>query len=71
MTQVTKNKQEDQLSYYIQTTNRFGQPVNIPVIDVRDGLAERLLGEQFIKSSNRSKYMSYNEYHISRKQTNQ
>jgi hypothetical protein len=67
MTAVVKNQQESQLSYYLQTTNKYGQPVNIPVIDVRDGLAERMLGKQFIKSSNRSKYITYNEYHISRK----
>jgi hypothetical protein len=67
MTAVVKNQQESQLSYYLQTTNKYGEPVNIPVIDVRDGLAERMLGEQFIKSSNRSKYITYNEYHISRK----
>jgi hypothetical protein len=67
MTAVVKNQQESQLSYYLQTTNKYGEPVNIPVIDVRDGLSERMLGEQFIKSSNRSKYITYNEYHISRK----
>jgi hypothetical protein len=67
MTAVVKNQQESQLSYYLQTTNKYGEPVNIPVIDVRDGLAERMLGEQFIKSSNRSKYITYNEYHISHK----
>lgn len=60
-------QQEGQLSYYIQTTDGNGMPVNIPVIDVRDGIAERLLGEQIIKAQNKSKYINYNEYHVSRK----
>lgn len=58
---------EDQLSHYRQWTNKYGEPVNVPVIDVRDGLAERLLAEQLIKSSNRSRYMNYNRYHQSYK----
>jgi hypothetical protein len=41
--------------------------VYIPVIDVRDGMAERALGEQIIKAQNRSKYINYNQYHISPK----
>lgn len=60
-------QQEGQLSYYIQTSDQHGMPVNIPVIDVRDGIAERLLGEQIIKAQNKSKYINYNEYHVSRK----
>lgn len=60
-------QQEGQLSYYIQTSDQYGMPVNIPVIDVRDGIAERLLGEQIIKAQNKSKYINYNEYHVSRK----
>ena len=61
----TINQQENQLSYYIQTTNKYGQPINIPVVDVRDGMAERILGEQIIKAQNKSKYISYNQYHQS------
>lgn len=64
--ETTKSNQES-LSYYIQTKDKYGRPVNIPVIDVRDGIGERMLAEQFIKSSNRSKYISYNQYHVSPK----
>lgn len=64
--QIIQN--EGQLSYYIQTEDKFGQPVFVPVIDVRDGIAERMLGEQIIKAQNRSKYQSYNHYHVSPKQ---
>lgn len=63
----TINQQEGQLSYYIQTTNKYGQPVNIPVVDVRDGMAERILGEQIIKAQNKSKYIAFNQYHESPK----
>lgn len=67
MAPQTINQQDGQLSHYIQTTNKYGQPVNIPVVDVRDGIAERKLAEHFIKSSNRSRFMNYNAYHISPK----
>ena len=59
---------EGQLSHYIQMTNKYGEPVYIPVVDVRDGVAERALGEQIIKAQNRSKYINYNQYHFSQKQ---
>lgn len=55
------------LSYYINTKNKYGQPVNIPVIDVRDGIAERLLAQSILKQCNRSTYINYNDYHVSRK----
>jgi len=60
---------EGQLSHYIQIENKYGQQVYVPVIDVRDGMAERALAEQVIKAQNRSKYMNYNQYHISPKQS--
>lgn len=63
-------REGEALSHYIQTTNKYGQPVNIPVIDVRDGLAERMLGEQIIKAQNRSRFIVYNQYHQSRKNHN-
>ena len=63
--QIIQN--EGQLSYYIQTEDKNGQPVFIPVIDVRDGMAERALGEQIIKAQNRSRYTNYNQYHVSPK----
>jgi len=53
------------LSYYINAKNKYGQPVNIPVIDVRDGIAERLLAQSILKQSNRSTYINYNDYHVS------
>ena len=59
------------LSYYINTKNRYGQPVNTPVIDVRDGIAERLLAMSIIKKANRSTYINFNEYHVSHKKPNQ
>ena len=58
---------EGQLSHYIQSQDKFGQPVYVPVIDVRDGIAERQLAEQVISAQNRSRYMNYNQYHISPK----
>lgn len=61
---------EDQLSHYRQWTDKYGNPVNVPVIDVRDGIAERLLAESVIKASNRSKYMTLNRYHQSNKKPN-
>lgn len=66
----TTTSKEGSLSYYIQVKNKHGITINIPVIDVRDGVGERLLAEQFIRSSNRSKYMNYNQYHVSPKKSN-
>jgi len=63
----TVTSEESALSYYIQTSDKYGNPINIPVIDVRDGLAERVLADQLVKASNRSKFINFNEYHISRK----
>lgn len=61
----TINQQDGQLSHYIQTTDKYERPVNIPVVDVRDGMAERALVEYIIKSTNRSIYLNYNQYHMS------
>jgi hypothetical protein len=58
---------EDLLSHYRITTNKYGQKVAVPVVDVRDGLAYRLMAMQMGKGSNRSKYITYNQYHTSRK----
>lgn len=58
---------EGQLSHYIQSQDKYGQPVYVPVIDVRDGIAERQLAEQIIRAQNRSRYTNYNQYHISPK----
>ena len=61
------DQSEGQLSHYIQSQDKFAQPVYVPVIDVRDGIAERQLAEQVISAQNRSRYMNYNQYHISPK----
>jgi hypothetical protein len=61
---------QEQLSHFRETTNKYGQVIYVPVVDVRDGMAERALAEQIIKASNRSKYIVYNQYHISRKNQN-
>lgn len=54
-------------SHYREATNKYGQKIMVPVIDVRDGIAERMTAYQMIKASNRSKYINYNEYHRSHK----
>lgn len=54
-------------SHYRETVNKYGQKIMVPVIDVRDGIAERLTAYQMIKAANRSKYIQYNEYHKPRK----
>lgn len=61
---------QETLSHFREATNKFGQVIYVPVVDVRDGIAERMLAEQIIKASNRSKYIVYNQYHISRKKQN-
>jgi hypothetical protein len=57
-------------SHYIQTKDGYGRPVNIPVVDVRDGIGERMLAMAIVKASQSSKYIKYNEYHVSRKPVN-
>ena len=53
---------QETLSHFREATNKFGQVIYVPVVDVRDGIAERMLAEQIIKASNRSKYIVYNQY---------
>jgi len=55
-------------SHYKTVVNKDGIPINIPVVDVRDGLAERHLAQSILKAVAKSKYIVYNEYHVSRKQ---
>jgi len=62
-----ENQEKTTLSHLRETTNKYGQKIYVPVVDVRDGLAERALAEQILKVSNRSRYMNYNQYHVSRK----
>lgn len=58
------------LSHFRETTNKYGQIVYVPVIDVRDGMAERALAEQMIKNASQSKFIRYNRYHVSKKNQN-
>ena len=71
MNQQIKYLQDDEgnnlLSHYRISTNKYGQDVAVPVVDVRDGLAYRLMAYDMIRESNRSKWLNYNEYHTSRK----
>lgn len=60
-------EQQEQLSHYRETVNKYGQKIYVPVVDVRDGMAERALAEQILKASNQSKYIVYNRYHVSMK----
>jgi len=51
------------LSHYRITTNKYGQERGVPVVDVRDGIAYRMMAYQMIRESNQSKYIKYNQYH--------
>lgn len=64
-----ENQEQEQqaLSHFRETKNKYGQIVYVPVVDVRDGLAERALAMQILKNTNRSKYINYTEYHVSKK----
>lgn len=61
---------QEPLSHFRETTDKYGRKIYVPVIDVRDGMAERALAEQILKASNQSKYFRYNEYHVSKKNQN-
>jgi hypothetical protein len=54
-------------SHYRVMKNGYGQDVAVPVVDVRDGLAYRMMADGMCKSNNRSKYINYNQYHSSPK----
>jgi hypothetical protein len=62
--------QEDLLSHYRVRKNKYGQDIKVPVIDARDGMVERVVATQMAKSGNRSKYITFTEYHRSHKQKN-
>jgi hypothetical protein len=64
---LTQEGEEELLSHYRVVKNKYGMEVGVPVVDVRDGLAYRLLAYQMIKASKRSKWINYNQYHQSRK----
>ena len=54
------------LSHYRITNTKYGREVRVPVVDVRDGIAYRLMAMQMSRASNRSKYITYNRYHESK-----
>ena len=55
-------------SHYRISYDKHGNEISrVPVVDVRDGIAYRLMGMQMDKSAGRSKYMNYNQYHVSPK----
>lgn len=63
MEPTTKQSEEGVKSHYRQTKNKYGVTVSVPVIDVRDGIAERMIAMNMVARSNRSKYIQYNQYH--------
>ena len=54
-------------SHYREVTNKYGQKIQVPVIDARDGIAERMMATAMSGTSNRSAYITYSEYHRSHK----
>ena len=64
------SKTEHKPSHYREAVNKYGNKIVIPVIDVRDGIAERMIGMNMIKSNNRSKWIVYNQYASSYKKNN-
>lgn len=68
---MENQEQTEALSHFREAVNKYGQKIYVPVIDVRDGMAERALAEQIIKAANRSRYITFNEYHVSKKPQNQ
>lgn len=70
MDPIQNQEPQEALSHFRETTNKYGQRIYVPVVDVRDGMAERALAEQIIKAANRSRYITFNQYHVSRKNQN-
>jgi hypothetical protein len=60
-------KNEERLSHYLEIDDKYGRIIQVPVIDVRDGVVERMIANQMLKAGNRSKHINYNEYHMSHK----
>jgi hypothetical protein len=54
-------------SHYRETINKYVQKIQVPVVDVRDGVVERMMAEQMENATTRSKYITYTEYHRSHK----
>jgi hypothetical protein len=64
---INKEGEEELLSHYRVIKNQFGQEFGVPVVDVRDGIAYRMMGQQMLKSNNRSKFMNYSRYNESQR----
>jgi hypothetical protein len=65
---ITQEGEEELLSHYRVIRDNNGEELGgVPVVDVRDGLTYRMLGEQMCKANNRSKFINYNRYHSSPK----
>lgn len=58
-TPVKINLEEGQYSHSLQTSDKYGNPIVIPVIDVRDGIAHREVAEHMLKKSNKAKGSKY------------
>lgn len=66
---INKEGEEELFSHYRIIRDVYGVELGgVPVVDFRDGLAYRMMGTQMLKSSNRSRYINYNQYHQSPKQ---
>ncbi len=64
---VHMGQEGEMLSHYRRWKDKYGQPVNVPVIDVRDGVVESMLASSILRAQNKSKHMNYNQYHVSPK----
>jgi hypothetical protein len=65
---LTQEGEEELLSHYRIIRDLEGKELGgVPVVDCRDGLTYRMLGEEMLKSNNRSKFINYNRYHLSPK----
>lgn len=58
---------QERLSHYLEIEHKDGRTIQVPVIHAQDGIVERMIANQMLKAGNKSKYMNYNEYHMSHK----
>jgi hypothetical protein len=57
---LTSDDGEQLLSHYRINYNKYGQEIAVPVVDVRDGIAYRIMVYNMEKANGRSKYLNYN-----------
>jgi hypothetical protein len=69
ITKLTKEGEDDILSHYRTFTNKYGEQVNVPVVDVRDGISYRMMAYQMKKAHNKSEWIPYSEYQRSKPKT--